>query len=298
MTSPGGAHRNRPPAKRQPRWAAWWAAWWPAQKAKPRGRVTVVGAAAFALLVGAVVITLTLRQQDNQTHAATQVAAQAADKAKEVAGPVVKQCASGGLGDVVTDDGKPVCQAAAEALAAPAVANPQGAIGVTAPTATVTVTPVPRPPVTLTEAAPPPATVTLPGVPSPYAAPPVTVTATATAPPAQTVTQTATAAPPPPDTVTQTVTATATPPPDTVTETTTPPPDTVTETPAPVTETTTAPAPVDDGSGDILPLPTMTDEPQPEPPAGPLTIPNPLGLLGGQQAPAQGDTTQRGHRHR
>lgn len=178
-------------------------------RARPVPRLGLVGAAALAVLVGAVIVTWTLRRQDDQTRSAVAVATLAAAKVDDIAAPVLAQCVQGGLRDARTADGRLLCQAAAEAKRDPVVRNPQAAIGTTAPT------------VTVTAPAPPPVVVSV----APSPAPTVTTTATAT------TTETAPA-----------------PPRATVTETTTAPPSTVTrtETPAPATTTTpqTSPGPV------------------------------------------------------
>jgi hypothetical protein len=250
--------------------------------------------------------TVTVQASGDTAQRAVNVASEAATKADVLAGVVIAQCDQGKLSAVRAPDGRPVCVVAVETKQSPAVINPRAAAAVPAPTTVTAEAPAP-PPVTVTQPAPPIATVTA-TAPAP---PPATVTQTATAPPPETVTQTA--SPPPPETVTQTVTA----PPDTVTQTATPPPDTVTETadpgpPTTVTQTETAPADPgsgdtgsgDQGSGDsvgVAPLPTMTDDPQPQPPAGELNIPNPLGILGGQGSDSSSggsNTTRRGNRHR
>jgi hypothetical protein len=178
-------------------------------RARPIPRLGLVGAAALAVLIGAVIITWTLRRQDDQTRAAVAVAISAAAKVDDIAAPVLEQCVQGGLRDARTADGRPLCQAAAEAKRDPVVRNPAAAIGTTAPT------------VTVTAAAPPPVVVSV----APSPAPTVTTTATATttetapAPPRATVTETQTTTPPP-----STVTRTETPPATTTTDQTSPGP--------------------------------------------------------------------------
>lgn len=222
--------------------------------------LSVVGAAALAFLVGAVVVTVTLNHQDDQTNSATAVATSAARKADDLAGPVLEQCRQGDLGDARTRDGRPLCAAAAEVHTDPLIKDPRKAIGATSPTVTETAIPPAPSTVTETAPAPPPSTVTATTTAPPP--PRATVTQTADAPPPATVTQTETAPAPPPATVTQTVTATAEP----------PPPVTTTEVPPPTTE--------------VVPPPDTT--PPPTTPAGPPELPTMTdpGTAGTQQTPS------------
>jgi len=235
--------------------------------------LSVAGAAALAFLVGAVVVTVTLNHQDDQTNSATAVATSAARKADDLAGPVLEQCRQGDLGDARTRDGRPLCTAAAEVHTDPLITDPRKAIGATSPTVTETAIPPLPPTVTTTAPAPPPSTVTATTTAPPP--PRATVTQTADAPPPATVTQTETAPPPPPVTVTETATATVTaepPPPTTTTEV---PPPTTTEVvppPATVPPDTTPAGPPD--------LPTMTDPTDTQTPTT-LPIPNLLTPLRG-----------------
>lgn len=253
--------------------------------------------------------TVVVAQTGDQAQRAVNVASAAAEKAGVLAGALTVLCDRGQLSTARTEDGRPLCVVAVETKTSPVVLDPRAAAAVPAPTTiTEQAPPAPvLPPVTITEQAPPT------GVP----APPVTVTQTAPPPPPATVTATQPAEPPitvtateqgpPPETVTQTETA---PPAQTVTETATPPPDTVTQTETAPPDSGQGDGQTGDtgggnggtGSGDITPLPTMTEDPQPQQPGGELNIPNPLGVLGGGSSGGAADTggantTHRGNRH-
>lgn len=242
---------------------------------------SVTAALVMFLLIGAIIITLSMAQQQSDTNVAQDgerqaeaVATTAAEKAQDVLNPLLEACGRGDalakqLEKLSTDDGRPLCGAAAQIKADPVIADPRALLAAPPPPASVTVTET---------AAPTPLPTTIPPLP-----PMTTVTVTAPPPAPSTVTRTATAPPP----VTQTVTApptTVTQPPVTQTETQTyqPDPTTVTAEPPPPETVTETPEPTDEnGPPDSPELPTMTEPPPDnEDTPGGLNIPDLLPGIG------------------